>query len=199
LERQGPLLVGEIPPEVEVVVIPLPAHVDRVVLPGQAQTVAVDGPEGAVQRNRSREVLDLPRLGVHLHDGGGGDGEHLLLTGDQEPAGWSRPLGNDDGVLVLVGDDVARFIREVGHVGCDHAVVDGLNRSIHQDEQDFAGPAGSAGDVHGNHVGDGRSEVRRAELGQSVPASTPEPAVDLVLKPHIHAPRGEILLPPVPR
>lgn len=112
--------VAEIHPEVEVTVDPLPAHVNRVVLPGEAESVAVDRSEGAVRGNRSlhgSKRFRLPRLGVHLRDAAGGDGEHLLLSGHQEPAGWSGPFADDDGVLILIGDRVARFVREISHQG----------------------------------------------------------------------------------
>ena len=71
LERQCPSPIGGIRPEVEISVDPLPAHVNRVVLPGEAESIAVDGPEGAIRRNRAfhgSQGFRLPRLGVHSRD-----------------------------------------------------------------------------------------------------------------------------------
>jgi len=130
LKRQCPLSIGGIRREVEVAINPLPAHVDRVVLPGEAQPVAVDGPEGAVRRNRSghgSKILDLPRLGVKLRDAACRYGEDLLLACDQEAGGRGRCFADDDGVLILVGDDVSRFIREVSHRRGQDAVVERLD------------------------------------------------------------------------
>jgi hypothetical protein len=202
LDRQGPLSVAEIHPEVEISVDPLPAHVDRVVLPGEAESVAVDRPEGAVRRNRSgdcSDVLSLARLGVHPRNAAGCDGEDLLLASYQEPAGRRRSFADGDGVLVLVGDRGPRFVRQVSGLRRQNAVVERLHLGIDQHEQDFAGPACGAGDVHGNHVGDRGSEVFQGVFRQPVPASTAEATVQSIFQPRVHAPRREIPLLPIPR
>ncbi len=137
MEGQSPSPVGGIPPEVEVSVNPLPTHVNRVVLPREAEPVSVDSPEGAVQGNRSArgdQILGLTRLWVHFHDGTRGDREHLLLACDKEPRGRRRSFADGDGVLVLVGDRFPCFVRQVSDLFRNRAVVDGLNRTVRQHE-----------------------------------------------------------------
>lgn len=111
-------------PEVEVAIEPLPAHVDRVVLPGEAEPVAVDRPEVTVRRNRAGEGVHLARLGVDLRDSAGGDGKHLLLTSNQKAGSRGRAFADGDRNVVLVGDRLPGFVGEISHWRCGDALFD---------------------------------------------------------------------------
>lgn len=176
LKRQCPALVGDVLPVIPVGVRPLPAHVDRVVLPGDAEPVPVDRSERAGGWNRAfrrRQRGHGPRLRIQPGDSRRRDGVNVLLAGDEEPRGRCR--------------------RGIGH----RAGFDGLDERIRQHAQNRTGP-GRAGDVDRSEVNDRRPQLRADVLRESLPAAAPETPVEVVFQPRVHAPRGVIPLPPFP-
>ena len=202
LERHGPLLVGKVGAEVEVPVRPLPAHVDRVVLAGQAKPVPVHGPERATRRDRSRNnrhTAGLPCLWVELRHTARCDREHFLLACHQEPRRRSRSFAERDRHIVFVGNDSPSLIRQIRDRSGRDAVLDCLDRRIDQHEQDFRRPSRRARQVNRHHVGNDAAHVVSDELRQARTTTPAQPPVNTVFETRIYTPRREVSLPPISR
>jgi hypothetical protein len=174
LEDQSPSLITDVLAVGPIGVHPLPAHVNRVVVAGQAHAIPVDRPEGAVGRNRSLSLGEGRRgagLRVYAGDSGRGDREHVLLTGNEKSRRWRSAASGD------------------------RAPFDQFDNPVHQHSQNGTGP-GNAGDVDGRHVGNRRPEVGRNVLRQPGAASAPHPSGDVVLGADVDGPRSGIDLLP---